>query len=260
MSQAIEVIGLVVVKNEEFFIERVIENISGFCDKIFICDNQSTDRTGEILKKLAGQYAHIELQRIQDMSESHDLVSGYAGSRSWIFAVDGDEIYDPIGLQKFRGELEQGLYDHTFSFYGHCCHLQRWDEVSLKGYGYLTPAAKSCTKLYNFSVITEWKGCRNERLHGGKVKFKEGWHYDLKYPYMETIAWEESSFRCLHVCFSRRSSLDPEGEQGGFARPNIVDVKERSQQSQSHWKLEQYRRGDLSEISIKNFGSLAISK
>lgn len=252
MNRELQIIGLVVVKNEEFYIEQVVRNISGFCDRIFICDNGSEDETLAKIQSLANEDPKVEVHSIQDMAESHELVTPYAGTPSWIFAVDGDELYDPSGLQRFRQLLEKGVYDHAFNVYGHCFHCEGIDVEKKQAAGYVTPEAKSCTKLYNFRVIDAWRGCRNERLHGGEVDFKEGWHYGLKFPYMETVSWEDADFRCLHLCFMRRSSLDP--AESSYSRPNIVDLKVENQSKVgSAWKNEQYRRGDRLEISAAAF-------
>ncbi len=255
MKQDFQIVGLVVVKNEEFYIERVVRNIMHFCDRIILCDNGSEDRTARVLQELAAQESHIEFHSIRDMQESHELVAHYAGSPTWIFAVDGDELYDPEGLNHFRTQLKNGDFDHAFNLYGHCLHCEELDRDSQRATGYLTPEAKSCTKLYNFQVIHSWRGCRHERLHGGEVDFKEGWHYGLKYPYMETVAWDAAHLRCLHLCFLRRSSLDPEVKEN-YSRPNIVDIKQTAGDdlpSASAWKNEQYRRGEICTHDVSVF-------
>ena len=56
--------------------------------------------------RLAAEFpGKIELRSITDTRESHFLINGTAGTRTWIFAVDGDEIYDPVGLAKLRQEV-----------------------------------------------------------------------------------------------------------------------------------------------------------
>ena len=38
-----KIIGIVLVKNEELYIERVLNNIKDFCDEIIVADNLSSE-------------------------------------------------------------------------------------------------------------------------------------------------------------------------------------------------------------------------
>jgi hypothetical protein len=42
------------------------------------------------------------------------MIERFAGTATWILSVDGDELYDPVGLQQFRRALEAGAYDDVF--------------------------------------------------------------------------------------------------------------------------------------------------
>ena len=108
------IIGIVLVKNEDLFIEPVLSNIVEFCDLIIVADNISTDATSEIVQGLAARHDKIEYHRIDDIAISHELIKSYAGRKTWIFGVDGDEIYDPAGLAAFRKVLLAGNYDHSW--------------------------------------------------------------------------------------------------------------------------------------------------
>lgn len=265
-----QIIGLMLVKNEDIHIRRCIENIIDFCDRLIILDNYSKDQTWKIIREISKINSKIECVQIRETHESHSFVQKYVGTDTWVFAVDGDEIYDPHRLKIFRQELEAGKFDFTFSFYGHTLNCVSIDWENSKAKGYLTPKAKSVTKLYNFRVLTRWDNVPAERLHGGDIEFIEGYHYNLKFPYMEQVPWEESNFRCLHACFIKRSSLD-KSHARTFARQNIYDRNEgvvppqgwqrwknKIKQlfipaSPSHWKLEKYAQGDCVEQEIQNF-------
>jgi hypothetical protein len=43
------IVGSVLVRNEDVFLERAIRNVAAFCDRIFAVDHRSKDRTWEIL-------------------------------------------------------------------------------------------------------------------------------------------------------------------------------------------------------------------
>ncbi|EDY19387.1 hypothetical protein CfE428DRAFT_3072 [Chthoniobacter flavus Ellin428] len=119
-----KIIGITLVRNEDIFVERAVRNVIDFCDRLIIADNYSTDETFEIVSKLAAEFPNkIELHRITDTRESHFLISGFAGSKTWIFAVDGDEVYDPVGLPRLREELLRGDYDDWWIVFGNVLEL-----------------------------------------------------------------------------------------------------------------------------------------
>lgn len=265
-----KIIGIMLVQNEDLHISWAIQNILEFCDEILIFDHQSKDGTQEILKKWATDVPKITVERIKDPRFSHEALQKYVNTATWIFAVDGDEIYDPIGLKSFRLELESGKYDRTFSIYGHTLNCRSIDFNTNTASGYITPDSKSVTKIYNFQAITKWEEVPCERLHGGKIEFNQGFHYNLKYPYMNEVSWEEAMFRCLHACFMKRSTIDKE-INGRYARPNIYDLNDGVEMlvgwrkffrnmrfainglSHSKWKLDSYAKGNIVKKEINSF-------
>ncbi|MCX6064161.1 MAG: hypothetical protein NT121_00150, partial [Chloroflexi bacterium] len=56
-----KIVGIVLIKNEDLHVERVIRNIAGFCDRIIIADNQSEDHTFEIVNNLAKEFTNIDV-------------------------------------------------------------------------------------------------------------------------------------------------------------------------------------------------------
>ena len=47
-----KIIGIMLLKNEEIWLQNVIENVIEFCDKLIILDNNSDDMTWEIIRKM----------------------------------------------------------------------------------------------------------------------------------------------------------------------------------------------------------------
>jgi glycosyltransferase involved in cell wall biosynthesis len=261
------IIGIVLVQNEDLYIERVLSNIGDFCDEIIIADHRSKDRTSEISQNFFCQGCEINYQRIGDPSESHDLISGYAGRPVWIFAVDGDEIYDPHGLRRLRKKIEDGVFDNQWMILGNVLNCKMIDRVHGVASGYLAPPCRSMTKLYNFNAISAWNGPCPERLHGGSIEFKDGYDKSLRLDLYKTLSWDESDFRCLHLCFMRRSSLENESADQLQVRRNISDKDSQSLlrklqevcfkmigiSRESEWKKEKYMRGALETKSIADF-------
>lgn len=261
-----EIIGSVLVKNEDRFVEQAIRNVAGFCDRILVSDNGSTDGTVATLERLARDDRRIEWGRIDDTRVSQEILRAFAGGNSWVFGVDGDEVYDPEGLARMKARLRSGEFDRDWVVFGNVLNCTRVDVPSGKAQGYLAPPCRSMTKLYNFAAISDWTGC-GHRLSGGTPQFRPGYHAGLRRDLFETASWETADFRCLHTCFTWRSSSDPQKADGGVARPNITERQGRTtwlrlkewawrrigREWASPWKLEKYARGPLVEKDVRPF-------
>lgn len=259
------VVGIMLLRNEDLFVEQALRNILSFCDEVLITDHRSQDRTPQILARLQQEFPErITLHPIAHPRESHELIRPYAGTDTWIFGVDGDEIYDPAGLARFRAQLEHGDYADQWALFGNVLNVKSWDTSLRTAQGHLAPPCRSMTKLYNFRLITDWRGrgCI-ERLHGGTVYFKPGFHEMLRVNLHEQQPWDAAAFRCLHLCFLRRSSRDAAGAP---PRKNIMDVNAWTPgkiatklralltgRPAPDWKEQRYARGPLVSESFEPF-------
>lgn len=259
-----KIVGIVLVRNEDIFVERALRNIADFCDQIIVADNYSRDRTWKIANALSREIGSIECHRIRKTGESHELIKNYAGTNTWIFGVDGDEIYDPLGLREFRNEILAGQYNEWWAVFGNVLNCTSLDEQSTSAVGYLAPPGRSMTKFYNFSLITKWDGPCLERLHGGKLMFRGGYDESRRFDLYKRVSWEEAKFRCLHVSFLKRSSRD---KKSGFDRMNIVEMHERGslerlgfgfltawrERKKPNWAQEKYMRGERVTKDVSPF-------
>ena len=253
------VVGIVLLHDEDVFAEQVIRNVAGFCDHVHVADHVSTDGTWEVVSRLAGELDNVEPVRISHAARSHDLLQPYVGTDTWVMSPDGDELFDPDGLRRLRGELEAGRYRESFRLFPAMLHCVSLDTVSKTATGYLTPPALSGPKLFNFAAIERWDRVYRERLHEGEPVFRNGWQWSSVARLDEEHGWEASPFRCLHTCFLRRSSRDqPDGEH---TRLNIAEANtyrrdlrgrfarrlrgQHPSPGAALWKLEKYRRGPL---------------
>jgi glycosyltransferase involved in cell wall biosynthesis len=223
-----QIVGILLVKNEDCHVEQAIRNVIGFCDLLLVADHGSEDQTYGIVAALAVEFPKIRLSRIAHAAESHRMIEGYAHTDTWIFGVDGDEIYDPRGLAILRERLLAGQYDAYWRLFGNVLHCREWDRQRAKGY--LAPPSLSMTKLYNFARILEWRDCP-QRLHWGRVRFVAGEIKSLRI--CDETGWEESPFRCLHMAFLRRSSLQP---AGGWRRSRY-NLSELNRNRRLDWSL-----------------------
>lgn len=269
ISVTTKIVGIVLVHNEDRFLGRVLQNISEFCDHIIICDHQSDDSTPGIIKSFCDRHHHAEGHVIRDMKQSHEILEPYAGQNVWVFAVDGDEVYDPAGLRNFRLELQAGLYDKWWILFGNVLNCTKLDEKNRLAEGYLAPPCRSVTKLYNFSLIHSWQGSSGERLHGGDIHFKQGYHKRLRYCLYDDRVWERATFRCLHMCFLQRSGRQRAWRGRYLPRPNPADIMSRNHFQRvvsifkkilkipdigkQEWKVEKFTRGVLVQKDVTSF-------
>src|SRR5215204_5118771 len=144
-----QIVGIMLVRNEDRFLRRAATNILNFCDRIMIADHQSQDGTSEICEELAGASPKFEVYRIRDPRESHEMLVPLVNSNTWVFGVDGDEIYDRAGLSKVRGRLQAGEWDRWWVVCGNVLNCDVLDETTLKAGGWMAPPCRSMTKLYN---------------------------------------------------------------------------------------------------------------
>lgn len=197
-----KIIGITLCKNEDLYIKKAIESTIDFCDEFIVLDNHSTDNTWSILNALKDKYPKISLQRWDEPLLSSKPINKYVGEDCWVFGVDGDEIYDAAGLKLFKEDLLSGTYDEYFNIKGpslHCCEL---NPPLFKGY--MLDGTKSICKLYNMKILESWN--QHQRLHGQLPVFNK----KIKKPTLSLGRdnWDSALFRCLHMCFVKRSSLD----------------------------------------------------
>lgn len=266
-TDSIKIVGILLVRNEDQFIERIIRNIIDFCDEVLVADNKSTDRTAEIVLSLRERFPKIHYSSIDHPAKSQKLISGYAGTATWIFAVDGDELYDPLGLAILRQRIRKGEFDATWMMLGNVMNCLELDQDAGQAKGYLSPPCRSMTKLYNFNLISDWSGDCPERLHGGKIRFKDRASAEKRLELHTIFSWEDSIFRCLHLCFLQRSSKDRPGGDAPVLRKNISDRNSEGifkrilmagmsllgLRNESFWKNEKYMRGDLVQKDVSSF-------
>ncbi len=255
-------IGIMLVRNEDVFIERAIRNALPACDDFIVANHQSKDRTTEILESLQSEFSNrIKVHHIRNSDDSHAFIRSYAGSNTWILGVDGDEIYDPAGLLRLKTKLLAGEYADSWIVFGGVLNVRELRGNS--AFGHFSPPCRSMTKLYNFNAIEDWAGPCAERLHGGSIRFRPGYHDQLRLDLHKQYSWEDLDFRCLHVCFLRRSSLEPEN---GLFRKNIMDVRAWSRTKALQklygvligspapdWKEQKYARGPLVQCEVSAF-------
>jgi len=267
------IVGSVLVRNEDVFVERAIRNVAEFCDHIHAVDHVSDDGTWPILQSLARELQNVDVRRSRNSAEAHRLLEPYAGTDTWVIGVDGDELYDPIGLARLRLDLLARAHADVFRLKAHVLNCDDLDEEGPTASGWLAPPARPVTKLFNFAAVESWKDSPDP-LQSGDVVFRDGFHWESRRDLADDTTWETDPLRCLHVCFLRRSTLEPgdaaEGrtnldESRAFDRGPVgmlkrlvrrpapaPQVAELARQGKS-WKREWYARGERVTVDAKPF-------
>ena len=265
-----QVVSISLVRNEDRFVRQTLLNVAGFCNRMLVADHMSVDGTSEILRELERELDHLEVRRVRHSAASHAMIEGFAGTDTWVLCVDGDELYDPASLVRFRTELENGAFDDVFRVRPAAVHCDELDEVERLASGYPSPPSRPVVGILNFAAIDAWTGVATERLHGGDVAFRPGFDWGSWRHLGEERGWDDSSFRDLHLGFVRRSSTDvgsprrPNLAESGAYRRDSLGVLERlarrlagrplgrADDVQS-WKAEKYRRGERVTVDASSF-------
>jgi glycosyltransferase involved in cell wall biosynthesis len=113
MKTKINVSAVVLTKNEDKHIERLIKNIIDFFSEIIVIDSYSTDKTIEILESYNIKYVQNKFLNFSD--QRNFAINNNLVSNNWIFFIDADELIDEelkLELRKiFSSEITQsGFY------------------------------------------------------------------------------------------------------------------------------------------------------
>jgi glycosyltransferase involved in cell wall biosynthesis len=268
-----QVVCISLVRNEDRFVRQAVLNVAHFCDRLLVADHMSTDRTPEVLRALARELDHLEVRRVRHAAESHAMIEDFAGTDTWILSVDGDELYDPAGLERFRHMLTDRAFVDVFRIRPAGLHCEELDEDRRLAAGYLSPPSRPVVGLLNFAAIDSWTNVATERRHGGDVEFRPGFGWGSWRHLGDEYGWEESPFRDLHVGFVRRSSREPDAtsptgrpnlaESRAYRRDAIGALERRARRllGRGHgpvrdvpaWKADKYRRGERVTIDATPF-------
>lgn len=266
-----QIVGSVLVRNEDVFVEEAVRNVARFCDRIHAVDHVSDDETWEILQSLARELDHLDVHRSRHSGDAHRLLEPYAGTPTWVLGVDGDELYDPEALARLRDDLCAGAHADVFRLKAHVLNCDALDRDAGTASGWMAPPSRPVTKLFNFGAVESWTDSPDP-MQSGVVVFKPGYHWESRRDLAVGATWEGDPLRCLHLCFLRRSSRDTDAS----TRRNLDETRQfdrglggalkrlvRTPQPAAHiqelerrgkdWKREWYARGERTTVDARPF-------
>jgi hypothetical protein len=270
----VRIVGSVLVHNEDIFVGRAIRNAAEFLDRIHAFDHVSTDGTWDVMRALAQEYDHLEVKRTRNSGDAHAALAHYAGTRTWVLGVDGDELYDPQGLARLREALLAGEHADVFRLKSHVLNCDELDVEARTASGWLAPPSRPVTKLFNYGAIESWPQSPDP-LQSGPVTFRDGYEWESRRDLADTTGWDTDPLRLLHLCFVPRSTAEGDDwrtrenldESRAFRRDAVGTARRllrrsmslgRSAPAQRNWKHEWYARGERVTVDAAPFVGRAL--
>jgi glycosyltransferase involved in cell wall biosynthesis len=106
--------GMLRIRNEARWIERVLKSIIPLCERVVILDDHSTDNTTEICRS----FPEVSLfpspfKGLDEVRDKNYLLHKVADVRpQWVLHIDGDEELEPNGQEIIRRTVEAA--EHQF--------------------------------------------------------------------------------------------------------------------------------------------------
>jgi glycosyltransferase involved in cell wall biosynthesis len=105
-----KVAGMLRVKNEARWIERVLKAGAPVCERIYVLDDHSTDGTQVICRSMP-------FEGTNETRDKNWLLERVEQARpDWVLHIDGDEEIEPGGCAKIRALVERGDRPDAYRF------------------------------------------------------------------------------------------------------------------------------------------------
>lgn len=269
-----QIVGICLLRNEEYFAAGSVMNAIEFCDRILVLDHRSEDRTRTIVDAIAARHSKVEVHEVDDAYDTHRYVEPCVATATWMLSIDGDEIFDPVGLSRLRRRIRGRELDFRWFIETHYLHALGIDAGKSEAFGFNRPDAPFLVKRFNLEAMTRWSPGKQERFHATKrIEFRRGYSHDQVHDAPDADGWATADLRCPHLCFRLRSSIDAFQEDDGelFGRDNPLERKKAearrwrirrallrpfvSRHRASH-KSRHYAQGDVIVAGVSNFGAV----
>src|SRR5688500_15876669 len=99
---AVDVSVVIAARNEELFVEEAVRSIldqQGLALELVFVDDASTDRTFEIVERLAGEYPNLRAMRNPAPGKARAFNLGISKAEAdWVCIFSGDDLMPPGSL------------------------------------------------------------------------------------------------------------------------------------------------------------------
>lgn len=177
--------AIVIARNEEDMIADCIDSVS-FCDEVIVIDNNSTDNTAEIAKKMgASVFKYIS----SDFSDMRNFGMEKAKG-DWLFYVDADE--------RVSRELVSSMQYHVASMVDNKIGAFRVRRKNFYFGHYEWPYIEKLERFFKKEALSGWHGKLHESpKFNGKLVELDGFllhytHRDLSSMVKKTIEWSKT--------------------------------------------------------------------
>jgi len=164
-----KVVAVLLVKNSEHSIQKVLESIRRVSDYQLVLDDNSSDSTLDIVTDLLLSYPGLILRKILGFSSSGKYIKPLLNTRTTVWRVDGDEFWGPHHIPVIKRVLNSHEWKVSTELSLPCCSV---DITEIKD-STATGNLGSPTAFFNFANILHWDQ-PNERLHGDVRVWRPG--------------------------------------------------------------------------------------
>ena len=161
------IVGMLRVRNEALWIDRVLDSILPVCGTVHVMDDGSEDRTREICQAYSEVCLHdspasfVGLQETRDKTWLLSQIAKASPAPEWILHVDGDEVLEETSIPELKALTERDASAYSFRIW------YLWNERQIRTDGvygrYRRPS------LFRYSPGQVFDGRSGNGLHCGSV-------------------------------------------------------------------------------------------
>lgn len=128
------IVGMLRVRDEARWIERVVKAIQPICSNVYILDDHSTDATALICSDIGCVVIPSPFEELNESGEMQFLFErAMVLSPDWIISIDGDEELEQGGVEKVRDAIESASLDVSYFTLKIVYLWDRADQVRVDG-------------------------------------------------------------------------------------------------------------------------------
>ena len=111
MAEAVNVAGIMRVKNESRWIKRSIESIAPLCNAgILVLDDHSTDDTPDVARASGAKVWASTFEGLDEVRDKNFLMaSAHLYAADWVIMIDGDEAMEPGKVDYLRATMQRAI-------------------------------------------------------------------------------------------------------------------------------------------------------